>query len=287
MTASGRVAPAQEAQLAFVAGGEIEMLGVAVGDRVQAGQVVARLSGGEQLQAAVSAAELEVLSAQQALQKLSDDLLEKQTAAQQAVNDARKALRDAQQELAGFAVPSEPLDIDIAQANVALARKALDDAREDFAPYENKPEDNLKRAELLNKLSEAQQRYDHTVRQLNRLTGEIVPEFDRLQTETALEIAQARLKLAEEQYQLLLNGPDPLDVELVQARLNSAQDQAAAVRANLVNLELKAPFAGTVSTLHTNTGEWVIPGQAILVLADLENLRVETSDLSERVYTRR
>jgi HlyD family secretion protein len=70
-------------------------------------------------------------------------------------------------------------------------------------------------------------------------------------------------------------------VSLAQARLKSAQDRAAAARASLLNLELKAPFAGTVSKVNFQSGEWVIPGQPVLTLADLDHLRVETTDLSE------
>src|SRR3990172_1242248 len=49
VTASGIVVPAQETRLAFASGGRVDMLPVAVGDQVQAGQVLARLAGGETL----------------------------------------------------------------------------------------------------------------------------------------------------------------------------------------------------------------------------------------------
>jgi multidrug resistance efflux pump len=50
----------------------------------------------------------------------------------------------------------------------------------------------------------------------------------------------------------------------------------------LADLELVAPFDGTVSRIDINNGEWATAGQTILVLADLSHLRVETTDLSER-----
>jgi multidrug efflux pump subunit AcrA (membrane-fusion protein) len=282
VTASGTVVPAQKVDLAFALAGEVEEVNVAVGDQVTADQLLASLAGVEQLQATLSAAELDVFTAQQALQKLSDDLPDDQTAALQALNDAREAVRAAERKIAGFGAPAEAIDIEVASSNVALARHALEQAQKDFKPYENKPEDNLKRAALLNKLSDAQQRYDDAVKQLNQLTGVIVPEFDMQQAQTELEIAQSRLKLAEDKYQTLMNGPDPEALELAQARLKNAQDQAEAARSNLVNLQLKAPIAGTVSQVNTHSGEWVIPGQPVLSLADLDHLRVETTDLSER-----
>lgn len=282
VTASGIVVPAQEAQLAFTSGGNVKSLNVVVGDRVEAGEVLALLAGAEQLQASLSGAELEVLTAQQTLQQLSDDLPEAQVAALQALNDARDALHDAQQRIDGFGVPSKPIDVEVARSNVALAKHALDQAKKDFRPYENKPENDFRRSVLLNKLSDAQKRYDEAVKQLNRLTGVTVPEFDMEQAQTELEIAQARLKLAEDEYEQLKSGPDPDALELAQARLKNAQDRAEAVRASLANLELKAPFAGTVSKVDIHSDEWVMPGQTIVALADLENLHVETTDLSER-----
>jgi len=282
VTASGIVVPAQQARLAFSIAGKVEAVNVAVGKQVQAGQVLARLAGGEQLRAAISRAELDVLIAQQTIQKLSDDLPEDQVAALQALNDARDALRDAQQKISGFGVPPEPIDIEVARSNLALAKRALDQAKKDFKPYDNKPENNFKRASLLNKLSDAQKHYDDEVEQLNRLTGVFVPKFDLQQAQTDLEIAQARLKLAEDQYQLLESGPDPDALALAQARLKNAQDQVDAARASLADLELTAPFPGMVAETGIHNGEWVVPGQMILALADLDHLRIETTDLSER-----
>jgi multidrug resistance efflux pump len=234
------------------------------------------------LQASLSGAKLEILIAEQALQKLNDDLPEEQTAALQALNDARDALRDAEQKITGFGIPSEAIDIDVARSNVALAKRALDQAKKDYQPYANKPENDLRRARLLSKLADAQEQYDNAVKQLNRLTGVFVPEFDLAQAQTELEIAQARLKLAEDRYALLQNGPDPAAVELALARIKNAQDQAVAVRASLAKLEMKAPFAGTITQINFQSGEWVIPGQAIVAIADLEHPRIKTTDLSEK-----
>jgi multidrug resistance efflux pump len=280
--ASAIVVPAEQAQLAFSISGEVEAITPTVGEQVQAGQVLARLAGGEQLQAAVSAAELDVLNAQQTIDKLSKDLPEEQVDALQALNDARDVLRDAQQKIRGFGTPAEPIDLQVARSNVALAKRALDQAKKDFKPYEKKPENNFNRAAFLSKLSDAQKHYDDMVDQLNRLTGVFVPAFDMQQAQTDLEIAEARLKLAEDKYQQLQGGPDPDEMALAVARLNSAQDQVAAAQASLANLELTAPFTGRVTEIGVHNGEWVVPGQTILAMADVDHLRIETTDLSER-----
>jgi multidrug efflux pump subunit AcrA (membrane-fusion protein) len=282
ITASGVVVPAQEAQVVFALAGKVESMAVAVGSAVEAGQVMVRLEGSKQLGAAVESANLELLSAQQALNALYESLPDAQTEALQAVTTARDGVRDAERLLNGLNTPAEAVDIDAAWASVVLAGDKLDKAREDYAPYENKSEENVVRAALLSKLAAAQAAYDDAVRRYNNLAGIGGSDFDRSQAEAELQIAQARLELAQQRYDELQNGPDPDDVALAEARIANAQAQIEAGQSALDGLELKAPFGGTVGRVHIHAGEWVIPGQPVLTLVDLEHLRVETTDLSER-----
>lgn len=66
--AEGRLVPAQDATLAFTARGTVIEVRVKVGDKVKAGDVLARLGG--QSDAALAAAQLELVSAQQAVDAL-------------------------------------------------------------------------------------------------------------------------------------------------------------------------------------------------------------------------
>lgn len=52
-------------------------------------------------------------------------------------------------------------------------------------------------------------------------------------------------------------------------------------RAELTQIELVAPFAATVVSIEVDPGEFVRSGQVVVVLAKLDNLQVETTDLSE------
>jgi multidrug resistance efflux pump len=280
--ASGVMVPAEEAEMAFSIGGNVEAVNVAVGDRVEAGQLLIQLSGREKLVAAVESANLELLGAMQALDELQKNLPDEQTEALEAVTSAREEVRDAERVLHSLNTPAEDIDVEAAWATVVLAGDKLDKAREDYQPYENKSEENLIRAGLLNKLAEAQAIYDDAVRRYNNLAGITGSEFDRSQAEARLSIAQSRLALAQQEYEELLNGPDPDQVALAEARIQNARAQIEASQSAMADLELKAPFTGTVGRLNIHTGEWVIPGQPVIVLADLDNLRAETTDLSER-----
>lgn len=63
-------------------------------------------------------------------------------------------------------------------------------------------------------------------------------------------------------------------------------DQARALlesaRANLAQASLVAPFAGTVASIDVVPGELVQSDQIVLTLASLDDLQIETTDLSER-----
>jgi multidrug efflux pump subunit AcrA (membrane-fusion protein) len=295
VTASGNIAAAQEAKMAFPTGGIVESVNVAVGDPVTAGQVLVKLTGSEELAAAVESAKMELLSAQQELlnaqqarQDLEDNLPQAQTDALQALNDARQALNDAQRKAAGLRVTASDADLNEAQATLILTQDKLDKARKDYVEVQNDSEKNLTRAALLNKYAQAQRDYDNALRRYNNLTKGST-DFYNNQTLTELKIAQERLDQAQKDNDTLQKGPRPEDVaaadkrvETAQGRITAADAAIKSAQAALTDLELKAPFAGVVGKLDAHDGEWVVPGQAVLELADLGHLRVETTDLSER-----
>ena len=266
VTASGVVAPAQETQLVFSLGGKIKTVNVSIGDLVESGQVLVEMEGQEELEAAVSSAQYELDRAQQAI----DDLVaEAETRRIQSMKDIityEKAVRDAQYALDNFTVPTYQADLDTVAA-LNLMKEQLDEARTAFEPYKFRPSSDPIREDLKDALDEAQAGYNAAVR--------------RLQYEYDLEVVEAQLRNALGDYEILSAGPDPGELTLAEARLSNARNQLAAAEAALRRLTLTAPFAGTVGDLKIHSGEWVIPGQAILVLVDLAHLRVETTDLSE------
>jgi multidrug efflux pump subunit AcrA (membrane-fusion protein) len=279
--ASGVVVPARQAQIASTMAGSASAVNVAVGDHVQAGQVLVSLAGSEKLAAAVESARFELLSAQQALADLNKDMDVRQALALKTIADNRHVVRDAEQYLQNIQAQSEQVDIDAAYANMILARDKLDKARDDYEPYENKVETNVVRAGLLSRLAQAQKDYDALVRRYNNLVG-TASVIDVDQAQADLAIAKAQLAKSQRDYEILQNGPDPDAVRLAEARQTTAQAQLAAAESALKDLELRAPFAGTITSLDIETNEWVTPGPPLLVISDLDHLRVETTDLSER-----
>jgi HlyD family secretion protein len=70
-------------------------------------------------------------------------------------------------------------------------------------------------------------------------------------------------------------------VALAEARIANAEAQLGAAQALLADLELLAPFEGVISEVQINASEWVGPGSAVMLIADLGHLQVETTDLGE------
>lgn len=111
----------------------------------------------------------------------------------------------------------------------------------------------------------------------------------------ALEAAQAQALAAQQQVticrrqaeqaraQLALLGAPAREEDLAVARAQVAQAEAAleAARAPLARTRLVAPFAGTVAEVNLRTGEYVMMGVPGVALGDLDDLRVETTDLDE------
>jgi multidrug resistance efflux pump len=280
VVAEGRLVPHQFVNLAFKAGGQVAEVLVNEGETVAEGQTIARLTNQEQLEAAVANAEVELLNAQQARKALAENAGVEAALALQAIADAKDAIRETERYYKNLQAGGRETDIDQAKADVVILKDSLDQARKKFNDYASRPEDNLRRATLLSKLAEAQQLYDDAVRLLNNLQGD-ANELDLAIAQADIAVAEAQLALAEQDFADLENGPDPDDMAAAEARINAAETNLQAARVALENIELLAPFDGTVVDLEVKEGELVNPGQPVVVLADFSQWVVETDDLTE------
>lgn len=330
VSASGVIVPEKIASLSVNTPGVVELVEVGEGEAVIEGQLLLQIKGGERAKATVATAQLELINAQNALNNLFDntnlvaanalksaedaedaleDLLNpelQEALALQAIADAEKAVEDTERVLNYALSTADQADIEIQQASVTLAKDALEKAIEDFEPYENKPEDNLIRANFLARKAVAQQAYDDAVRKLNALLGtgsdidiavaradfataqaqliEAQRDWERVQEGPSpgeIALLEAQIAAAYDDYETYQNGPDPDDIAVAEARITNAEAQLNAAESTLDDLTLLAPFDGVISVLNINPNEWVAPGQPVMILADLDHLQVETTDLSE------
>lgn len=74
--------------------------------------------------------------------------------------------------------------------------------------------------------------------------------------------------------------------QLAETRLTAAQAGLDVARASAAQAALKAPFDGVVTNVAAAPGEAVNASQPVVVLASLDRLQIETTDLGERDVAR-
>ncbi len=269
--ASAVVVPRKKAKLSFARSGQIQTILVEAGQQVVAGQVIAELADKEALQAAITAAELEVLAAQEALDELYTNAPLAKAQAFAAIAAAFAEVRQAEYQLYYFLASTNLSGSDAIQTMQA-AQLELERARQAFEAVRYKSESDPTRRALKEKLDAAESNHQNALR--------------RLELESRRLIALANLEKAKNEYEKVKDGPDPKAVEMAQARLKNAQAQLESARAAFEQATLKAPFNGTITALEASAGETVMAGSVVAVLGDLSEFVVETTDLSERDVAR-
>ena len=123
--------------------------------------------------------------------------------------------------------------------------------------------------------------------------GDVLVELDTSVLEAKVREAEANLAFAEIELDYLVRlvgcpkgvncTPSYQHIEVAENSVASAQamvDSAKAVLESQSNLV--APFSGTIVSVDIAPYETVAPGQVVIVLGDLSNYKIETTDLSER-----
>jgi len=273
--ADGEIIPAEDIQLMFKVSGVVEAVLVEEGQTVRAGDVLFRLEDQQTLKADLEKAQLEKLTAQQAL----DDLFlyadtDKYQAYQQVLS-ARSQLNLVEADWDDFDKDAYDDDLDEAEEKIADAKQALENARDDLADYLDLDEDNATRKNR----EDAVDRAELDLNQKQRDRDELKLTYDQLRLN--LDSAETNLTTAETAFDKFNQGPDQDLLALTEQRLAAATAQVEALQSAVADLELKAPFDGTVVKIDITEGEFVRAAQMVGVLADFSTWYVETTDLNE------
>jgi len=281
IVSEGVVVPIQYTYLSFETQGVVEEVMVAEGENVEAGGLIARLKGSAQLEAAVSAAELELLSAEQALDNLKENADVARAQALLRVAEANKALDDAKdkRESKSFKRADESV-INNTRAALILAEDSFKRASDVWSYWKDKDEYDVNRAAALTQYSKAQQEYDRAKANMNYVEG-YPDQFEVDLAEGNLQVAQANYDKAVRDYEQVKEGPNPKDLALAEARVDNAKSQLAAAESKLDDHLLTAPYTGTLVTSDIKVGQVVGPQTSTVLLADLSKYQVETTDLTE------
>lgn len=275
----GSVVPRDYSRLYTRTGGKVEEVLVSKGDVVAKDAPLVRLvtyDEREQAEAALAAAKLEQVNAQKALDDLNEKAQLASTEALAALAAANKALIEAEQRLADLDTNTYRDDLDKLQTDVGTAKKELDDAQEEWDKYKDLDVSNQTRRDQKKRFDDAQKKYDDAVRDRDLKINELnLAKAEEEQAKSALEDAQREADKRKD------GAPDPSDLALAQARLDNAKAQVTAAQKVLDGTTVLAPFGGTVVELDHGVSETVLPNQQLALVADLEELYVETTDLTE------
>jgi len=272
LIAEGRVEPIHYAEIAFNTSGMVSEVLVQEGQSVKKGEALIRL--GDESDTNFAAAQLELVSAQQAL----DDLLNSRDAdfalAEQNLANAKQDVEDAQKDVTklDYRRASDDL-LDQTQAEIDLANDRVTYAEDAYKLVKNRPDGDKIKAQALLNLTNARLERDRKQATLEWYLG-TPSEIDAAKYRAALSVALAQEAEAQRVYDQLKNGPDAEKLSLLEARLNAAKAGVAA-------FTVAAPFDGVVAELNAKTGSSISAGEIAVSIADFSSWVVTTTDVTE------
>lgn len=118
--------------------------------------------------------------------------------------------------------------------------------------------------------------------------GQTLVKLDTTIQEARVKEAEANLLASQVQYNYQKRlGLDEVHIESAEADVAQMQALLDSAKAILNSqYELVAPFDGTIISADVAPAETVVPGQVVIMLGDLSQYQIETTDLSERDVTR-
>jgi HlyD family secretion protein len=283
---TGRIVPVIQHELYFETSGRVEHVNIKKGDQVTAGQLLAEIK--------IGASKFDLRRAEIALENArlfydldlrdapSFEVLKAQ--AQQNLALAQQAVAEAQRAYNRTGATASQASIDAAYAQMLLAKERLVQAQEDYAPYANKPDDNLTKANLRSQLSAAQQAYNRAVAQYNGMTS-ASDALARTVAETDLLLAQANLVKAEQEWAKWENATpetyvDP-ELTLKKNELELAQIAFNEMQANVNSARIVSPIDGTVLQLLVFEDTEAEAYKPVIIVANIAQLEI-SGDLTDQ-----
>jgi HlyD family secretion protein len=281
IVSEGSVLPVQYTNLSFSGQGVLEEVQAKEGNKIKKDQAIARLKGSAQLQASLAATQMELLSAQQTLDELKKNADVAKAAAQLKLAQASKDLDKAKTDMDSKSYKrADQSVIDNSYAQMLLSEDVYKKAQDMWSNFAGKDETDLNRAYAQTQLSKARYDYERAKANYNYANG-LPDQFDVSIAEGKLSVAQTAYDQANRDWLKVKDGPDPEQLALLEARLANAKAQMAATQSALDDQELKAPFEGTIVASDLKVGQLIGPQTTPVLLADLSNFEIITTDLTE------
>jgi HlyD family secretion protein len=262
--AEGKVVPIQTALVSAPAAGILAEILVNEGDRVEKGQLIARLDASRQ-KAAIAQAEAQVRVARDRVADAKAGPRAPEVAA------AEAAVAAAQAALAKLSEGPNENQLIAARADLADAQASLTAAQAAYDSVRNAPDIGARPESV-------------RLQQATNLANAAKARLDALQQPARaadIAVANAEIRRAQAQLDLVKAGTRPESVAVAEGEVVVAQASLEQAKVALVETELRAPLSGTVVALNVRPGEYVAPGTQVARLADLSAWQVETEDVTE------
>jgi HlyD family secretion protein len=261
VTLSGRI-EGDAVDLAFKLGGRITEILVREGDAVKTGQVVARLAGEQETarlreaEARLAGARSRVTQSRLVIPTLESRVATARLATEQAEQDAPSRVQQAEAQLAAARAELARVEADAAQAQSDATRYA--GLAETGAVPRQTAEQAASRAKAAGAAVEAARRQVAASEQAVAVARASLrnPEIRSAERETLTrQVDEARAT-----------------VSLAESEVRAADAALERAKADVAELELRAPIEGTVITRASEPGRVVAAGATVLTIVDMNGL---------------
>ncbi len=276
------IEPERWAEVRFTVPGEVAEVLVQPNQRVEAGEVIARLdplyadAAVRQAEAALAVAQAQLAQAQAGPRPEAMAAAEAQVAA--AEGDVARAVAARNQLTA--AGRDAQLSAVRAQIAAAQAERRQLEAQWQWAKDDG---DDERARDLWEQIVVVDQRIAAAQARLAAIPRQFAAQAQA--TDAGIRVAEAAYTATLTQLALAQAGPRAEEVALAQAAVQQAEVALAMAQAARARTELRAPFGGAVTQVLVEPGDLVTPERAVVVLATLDRVQAVTVDLLETDVT--
>ncbi|QLE54422.1 efflux RND transporter periplasmic adaptor subunit [Nostoc sp. TCL26-01] len=248
ITASGKVVPVQSVNISPKNPGFLAQLYVEQGDRVQQGQIIARMD--------ISDIQAQIAQYQANLSQNQAQLAEAIAGNRpQEIAQSKARLAQNQAQLAELRAGNRPQEISKAQAQVAAAQAKVNYSTEQVKRYQYLYQQGAEKKQLLDQaISEDKSNKANLAEAQKQLS--LIESGTRSEVIAAKEAAVTEAQAA---LVLLQEGSRPEEIAQRRAVVKAAQAQVAAAKIKLEETIIRAPFSGVVTQKYSEIGAFVTP----------------------------
>ena len=273
--AEAKLWPKQDVSLGFSGAGVVASVLVKEGDAVKKGDVLAEIKGEENYRQQYAEAELNLTAARDELKSLNDGHPLEKADVQKRLVDARKALDKANENYADYDTPDYRTRLDNANKAYTDKWEAVEDAQDLVDKVAELDEGSTRRRTVEDDYKKTLQDYEDLKRAYTLLLN------NRDAAQAAVWAAEAEVTDLERELEELADGPKQTKLDVIDQKIAAAEAQKLAAEKNIEQLQIIAPFDGTVVSVDLIEGELATAAKPVIVLADGSAQIVKTVDLSE------